>query len=607
MIYGVSHAGKWTLAAAVAGMALIGCRADDPETPESTEEERTVDGDTVIVTQTDSDIEGRLIVNEIQGETGELDELDRVAVEEADTLYDNLDAIPEVTVIQGQYFDRPDRWSMAVDAEQGDILAVSPLTHLSFLLARRDGLAGVDGSWVEALQNEVLESLAPGVIDIHSGSGEFPELGDEGELGLADTDLLALYRLALEDVAQREEDDEDAVDQQLQDGGSGVVDGRDDAGEPLGAIQYDPLTFVPVYETKLGGLAAEFGSDALNAFITGDEDAEGVEAARFISRDARCDVEFTDNYFAANAGEVALSVGELSGVYEERFGEQDEYRFDVSSDGTVTVTDDEGETLDVAQEALFTCSQSAFDGTQERSLVRYVTDLTDDGQRDELVMVGGGDEALVGEGDNGGIYLASEDGSDLAVFGDVDPRGGFEDPAEDEPRTAASCSLEGFNSFGPGVDGVTIEEDTTGLAGINNADLAVDGDKETAATMNVFLGLLGLGSAEIVASAEAAPEDAGQTEQATVLVSIPDSILNLSLLDSITVETFLDGEEQASNVNLNLLELDIAGGFNDASLRALEMDSGAFDALRIYINAGVLGMDIRLQVHDICYGPIDPG
>lgn len=628
---------QWLVMVFALVLALAGCRADDLASSSSSS--GSDGGDPT--NPAGSGDENQLIVYElveVQGEDGEVEtELVEIASGSADsseTLFDELEEIPGIVFIQAPVLrgaDNIDLWAVlpGADIERGQRFTVNPFSYIAYRIMQRDGFENLTPARVRTINDSVRDGLMPGVDNFLA---ELWDLDGIPELAGGDQDLATLYTLALHKmtVAVNHQDEEGdvevpAVNSRLAlaredlaiDGGSGVFDGRDANGVPGVNLPYNPLRFSPRYETAATSVAFEFG---IEAFV--DEVSE-KETVRFLNADARCDSEFIADYFGLNQGDLSLPTEAVNG-YEDLFTEEEDTVFDFHADGRLGILGDE--MIDhIAADDLFTCAQTNFDNPETPSLVRFVTDINGNGERDEVVIVGTGDQGRAGTGDRGGIYIASESGDKLAVFGNVDAFGGWRPPEEDDdddgdddngdgdngnggtepdPSDPIACSAGDFKSFTNNVGGdqAVASGDTTGLsASVTSPELAVDGDLTTATGLNIPLSvLLGQASLTVGESPQGVLDDA--TELA-VVVSAPDSILNLTLLDSINVETLLDGERQDNNLNLGLLDLDIAGFFNDENLRFITVDTtdSTFDGMAIHLNAGVLSVDARLQVHDICY------
>lgn len=593
----------WITPALLALLVLAGCRADDFDEGSVTnlnEEEDSVSGDTVVSIETGDSGDGDMVLYAAGDE--ELREVNQVSADDADELFTDV-TIPNPSVVRARWMDAPNRGAIATDIKEGDTLAMWYLPHVSYLLGERDGWNRLDAAATDTLNSEVGDALAPEVDNLHAATGDLDEEPEAGSLGVNDPDLIGLYRMALGNLVMSDSDQqEDELEAFLNDAGSGVLDGRDRDGYPLDSVQYQSLSFNALYEMELTSLARDFGNDHLVETITDDGDSEGVETARFVSGDARCDDQFVSDYFEPNSQEdVELEAVEAKAEYGDLFTPGEKYSFSIEEDGTVTVTDDNDETLTVSRDKLFTCSQKAFDGSQERSLVRYVSDSlsgTASEQREELVMVGSGGEALAGEGDAGGIYIATESGDRLAVFGDVEPYKGYEPPDQNE---SSACGFDGYHYFAREGENVTATTDTTLGASIDNEELFVDDEPGTAASITTNVSLGGSAEAELRATADSTPMT--DLENVLVLVSVPDDLLSLEVLDGVTITTFEDGEQQDEHSEVKLANTDLAGTLNDDNLRIIEFSTTKpFDSLQFTVDGGVLDLNTEIQAHEACYG-----
>ncbi|TDT43043.1 hypothetical protein DES49_0849 [Halospina denitrificans] len=596
----------WIIPTLLALLVLAGCRADEFDEEALTE----VFGDTIVTIENEDHGDGEMVLYAAGDE--ELSEVNRVSMDHADKLFSDV-TIPNPAVVEAQWKDAPNHGSIVTGMAEGDTLAMWHLPHVGYLLGERDGWAQLNATRTDALNKAVGDSLAPGVDNLHAATGYLDEDPESRSLGVNDPDLITLYRMALESLVMSDSTQaEDELEAFLNDAGSGVLDGRGRNGYLLDLVQYNPLKFNPLYKMELSGFAREFGNDELIRTITDDGDTEGVEPRRFVSSDGRCDDQFVSNYFRANAqADIKLDAVEVNGQYGDFLEQGVTYTFAIDEDGTVTVKDSNGDTvtdgnddpLTVARPELFTCSQQAFDGSQDQSLVRYVSDSLSSAapeQREELVMVGSGDQALAGEGEGGGVYIATESGDQLAVFGDVDPYRGYEPPKEDSVSSA--CGLDGYYYFAREAENVTATTETPDLgASIDNEELFVDGEAGTAASITIDLSLLGSGTADLTATADEAPM--GDLENVLVLVSrADDESLSVSALDGVTITTYKDGEVQTVYEEGTFLDADLAGTLSNDNLEVIKFSTTkAFDTLEFSVD-GNLELDTGIEVHEACYG-----
>lgn len=611
-------------------LILIGCQADDSPSSSGDDGNTGPDGggvgaDNNVQVQVDGQGDGTLILYGLPDEGNELEELNRVPIAESDTLYD-IDSIPAVSVVQAEMFEDENRWGVPVNVEQGDFIALSPLTQVVYNLAGRDGITSLDVDRVETLNRDVREGLAPGVEDLYAGSGAIEELPGDGGLADSDREIILLHRLGLEAVAANEgtednpvtlnpEDREESqLNDLLDDLGSGVVSGYGRNGFELTNLPYNPLTYLERYETALEEYADEYGDDALNELIntntSGEEGPSSGESeySRFVSRDARCDnTEQLDQFFGGLESEESADLSTDSEAVAGKYQADGDVTFNFDGVGISSdvPTEDGTENIDVGQDSLYTCALTETENdsgeTELIGLVRFVQDIDDDGELDEVTVVDNGEGEL-------GVLIASDSGTDYAGYGDIDPLGGGRDDDEDsdngnEDDTVASCGIDGLEAFADSGE-VTAESETVALGSVSNVDNAVDDDTSTTSTLNVPLGLLGVGEAEVIAQTDQ-PIEPEANGSVAALISVPDSIINANVLESFTIDLRSDGEEVASNVDLRLADVDAGGVFNEDNLRLVEVDSTdveEFDEVRFRVNVGVLSTDIRTEVHEICYG-----
>ncbi|WP_295719627.1 hypothetical protein [uncultured Halovibrio sp.] len=581
------------------------------------------------------DTEGDAFLYSINESGDGLEELNRVSLENAGALFD-VDPIPELPFVRVQPFEGPTRWGIPLNVQSGQTIAISPLTQVVYNLAVRDGFQNLDRDRVETLENEiragnneVSTGLAPSVTDLYSGAGDFSSLPEEGgAMSTSDPEKILLYRLGLEAVAANEGTDAESVTRDpeareqsqlsalLDDLSSGVVSGFGRNGFELNSLPYKPLSFIDRYETSLEVYADEYGDQALRDLIdqqtTGEAGPESGNSAfsRFVSRDARCDnTENLDQFFGhLSSAELPADSDSVAGKYSAAAGTQATFEFrDVESGAfgvsseVSTSTDAGSEAISVAQEDLFTCSlNEAGDGnggTQLTGLVRFVKDIDEDGELDEVTVFDNGDG-------NRGVLIANDSGTDYAAFGDVNAQGGWNPDDDQDIGLEAACgeNFEALETYGD----ITVDTRTIGAAEVSNPEDAVDNQPNTSATLNVYIGLLGLGDARV----EAKVSDSVQpiaNGQIAALISVPDSVLNLNVLESYTLGVYRNDEQLASDVGITLADVDIAGAFNDGALKRVQIDQsdmpgGEFDEVRFSVNAGVLSTDVRTEVHEICYG-----
>lgn len=616
---------KFVFVAALS-VVLMACKADSPASSVGSDGETGVDSETGadsgagvgpdnnVQVVTDSGSAGSLRLSEPDAsEESGLRELNTVSLSESDTLFDGIETIPEIAVIQSLVSDGENRGGIPTDVSSGTFIALNPFTQVVFGLAQRDGFVELSGSRVERLNNNVRQALTPEVTNLYSGRGALSELpeSEEGSLGLSDPELILLYRLGIEAIAANEgmegedvtvpeeREDEPRLSVLLDDLASGVVSGFDRNGLELTGLPYNPLPFEGRYDTALNAFAGEFGNEELQELIADQS------FTRFISRDSRCDGERVINYFGQQADTVELDVREETGRFEGETSDPQSFNLAGAESGTgVGITTEIGGTeISVGEDDLFTCSLNENSDGELIGLVRFVTELeNEEGEQEphEVTLVDDGDDEL-------GIYIASDSGDELAAFGDVNPRGGWRNPddGDGENTTACGVSTETYEYFGNAGGGdVVADSDTQPVASVDNPGRVVDTDASTASLLSVEFGLAGIGQAEVSATLEEGTIDPGENGEAAALIAVPDSAANLNLFENATLATYLDGEEQSSTTNLNLLDVDLGGIFNDDSIKRVVVETGgeAFDEIRFRINSGVLSADIRTQVFEFCHG-----
>lgn len=585
-------------------LVLAGCRADD-------DIRDTVSTGTVTkVVQTPGiNTEGTLSAHQVEGD-GSLTEIDRVPLEQANQLLSEVSNIPDVLLYQARLVGQPDIWGLVSNPQAGEVLHFSPFTQIGYRIAQRDGFDTLSVQRVDAINDSVRDSLAPQVGSLFSPIRDLSVLPESGSLGNNERDLLTLYTMVLRSMVVNPEtpQDEDpnfspdddsarvavALDDLTIDGGSGVFDGRNASGEPVPDLNYNPLRFLPRYSTALDAAAFEFAGDSLQ------ERVEGTELARFINRDLRCDQGFVDDYFSKNSGELTLDARRVEG-FENLFTQGEDYGFLLQENGDMSFFTDQQD-INLAREELFTCSSGE---DSQVSLVRFVSDINDDGQREEVVIVGTGEDALAGSGTGGGIYIASESGDQLAVFGNVNPFGGGINPTQPQEELALCAGVEDLFSFALNGQNTQATGETSGMtSSVTNPEFAADGALTTAATLSIEVGGL-MNFARVDVTNDLPPMSSENAGRVAIVASVPDRMLSVGLLESLTITTLRNGNELSSDESLSVVEVDLLEQLGFSGQRLIVMNAGGepFDEVRVALQAGLLSVDAQIQVADICYGP----
>ncbi|MDX1589726.1 MAG: hypothetical protein R3296_12380 [Oleiphilaceae bacterium] len=585
-------------------LVMGGCRADDDVMDTQTTE--TV---TEVVQTPGINTQGTLSAHQVEGD-GSLTEIDRVPMEQANQLLTEINTIPDVLLYQARLVGQPDIWGLISNPRAGEIRHLSPFTQIGYRIAQRDGFDTLSVSRVDEINDSVRDSLAPQVDSLFSSIRDLSVLPESGSLGDNERDTHTLYTMVLrsmvvnpqspgDEAANFSPDDESArvavaLDDLTIDGGSGVFDGRNADGEPVPNLNYNPLRFLPRYSTALDAAAFEFANGALQDRV------EGTELARFMNRDLRCDQEFVDSYFSANAGELTLDARRVDG-FEALFNQGEEYGFMLQENGDLSFFTEQ-ENVNLARAELFTCSSGE---NSQVSLVRYVSDITGDGQREEIVIVGTGDQALAGSGTGGGIYIATESGDRLAVFGNVNPFGGGINPTQPQAERALCAGVEDLFSFSLNGLNTQAQGVTSGeTSSVSNPELAADGALTTAATLSIEVGGL-MNFARVDVSNDLPPMSADNAGRVAIVASVPDSMLSIGLLESLTVTTLRNGQVLSTDEDLTVVEVDLLEqtGFSGQRLIVMDAAGEPFDEVRVELRAGLLSVDAQVQVSDTCYGP----
>lgn len=141
------------------------------------------------------------------------------------------------------------------------------------------------------------------------------------------------------------------------------------------------------------------------------------------------------------------------------------------------------------------------------------------------------------------------------------------------------------------------------LAGISGPDDAIDGDLETFAGFTLLLDLL-----KIVSSLDLAVElpegkRVAAGKYAAFAVSLPPSLLQLSLGLNVKVATFLDDQATGDSTSLSLPQLNLLGlGGTQYGFIGLQVTK-PYDKAVISLSSDVLSINLAkdsLRVHELC-------
>nr|WP_281168643.1 thrombospondin type 3 repeat-containing protein [Gilvimarinus chinensis] len=158
--------------------------------------------------------------------------------------------------------------------------------------------------------------------------------------------------------------------------------------------------------------------------------------------------------------------------------------------------------------------------------------------------------------------------------------------------------------FEPFIDpNITVYTDVSSVlcvnCGVLNAARIEDSDLNNYATISTPIAVAGTVS---LAAEDTASSYTG-THRVGVVVSVPDNLLDVDLLDNVTVTTYLNGVERESGGASGLLDLQLLGLFNNTDQRLLMMStSQEFDRIEIS-KAAVVGLLSNLRVHSMCVAP----
>lgn len=142
---------------------------------------------------------------------------------------------------------------------------------------------------------------------------------------------------------------------------------------------------------------------------------------------------------------------------------------------------------------------------------------------------------------------------------------------------------------------------TTLGASINNPAWAIDGNISTYATFVPVILVGGVMTQTVYLSALSNPYDA-----ATITFSLPPSLLNLSLFNSITIRTY-NGSTLVSEIPMSsLLSLDILGLLSSGEIFTVShTPDNAFDRIAVEYNAGLL-LSSNLNLWEVNRSPAKP-
>lgn len=142
------------------------------------------------------------------------------------------------------------------------------------------------------------------------------------------------------------------------------------------------------------------------------------------------------------------------------------------------------------------------------------------------------------------------------------------------------------------------------LNSVVDQDLAIDGDLETFSTFSLTANLLG----PLLSTVDQVIELGGEApvgSYAVFGVSFPTATLELSLLQTVTVTTFLNGVEQ-ENVSIDATTLDLLGAVAVGNPRAFVgvKTTTAWDTASIGIAPLLVSANVgeAMYVHELCTG-----
>ncbi|ERJ19232.1 Peptidoglycan-binding outer membrane protein OMP b-brl [Salinisphaera shabanensis E1L3A] len=168
----------------------------------------------------------------------------------------------------------------------------------------------------------------------------------------------------------------------------------------------------------------------------------------------------------------------------------------------------------------------------------------------------------------------------------------------------ASCSVHPSTPFTPIIDpNATVMTQTSAtclLCGVTNTRAAIDSNLDNAANISVPVGLPLLGGSDASLTISSTQADDFDPGQAGLVLSSPDSLLDLELIEGITIGVLRNGVLVDEATSSNLLVLDLVGllSSDDRRLVTFETDE-TYDAIRISLN-GAASVLSSLDVYAGC-------
>lgn len=140
------------------------------------------------------------------------------------------------------------------------------------------------------------------------------------------------------------------------------------------------------------------------------------------------------------------------------------------------------------------------------------------------------------------------------------------------------------------------------LNSVSDKELAIDGNLETGSTFSLTVGLIS-GLLSSVDQRVTLNGTVPSGNYAVFGVSFPTATLELSLLNQVTVRTFLGGTQQET-ATLNQSTLDLLGAVNVGTARAFVgvKTTKPYDTATIGITPGILSANVgeAMKVHELC-------
>ncbi|MCJ0743511.1 Ig-like domain-containing protein [Pedobacter montanisoli] len=167
-------------------------------------------------------------------------------------------------------------------------------------------------------------------------------------------------------------------------------------------------------------------------------------------------------------------------------------------------------------------------------------------------------------------------------------------------RVEIKITVNGGSANPVPCEGATAQSNGVGgtvalLAGVANAQLAIDDDVSTASTLYLPVGLLG----GYVYQQLSFPSTGNVGDTVKVMISSPGKLLSLNLLGNIQISSLLQGVSNNDMLSLNnsLIKLELLSG-NSAALITY-VPTKSFDGIEIRLNGGAVG---ALNVINLNYG-----